>query len=326
MKKGKLSLILVAVAVAIGGIVFLANRAQKGAELQRITIGTFSEAIDYAPLYVAQSFGWFEEELKALGISAVPLYRSFVAFLDIETAFSQDSLHAFFCAEAPATKIFSDKQDVRIVEVGCTLQQEVLVQVELAIESVDQLRGKTIAVAEGTSSHYGLLKILRAAGLSAKDVTLRPGFPGTIKPLFESNHVDAWAVWPPFVEEQVLAKRGKALHGGDAKIHSVMVLPVSLMQDHPMVASKLVEVIQRAKTWIAGNPEEAQSIVAKKLNYSLDVVRLAWPKHNWGATLTDDVKEDMQEKSQFLTDQNVVQGGRVIDVRQELIDDRYLKP
>lgn len=326
MKTGKLSLIVVAIAVVIGTLVFFGNRARKGASLERVAIGTFSQAIDYAPLYVARSFGWFEEELTALGIPAVPTYREFSAFADIEAAFSQDSLHAFFCAEAPATKILSDKQRVRVVEVGCTLQQEVLVQIDLAIESVHQLAGKTIAVAEGTSSHYGLLKILRSVGLSAKDVTLRPGFPGDIKPLFESHHVDAWAVWPPFVEEQVLARRGKVLHGGDAKIHSVMVLPLTLMEDHPMVASKLVEVIQRAKTWIAINPEEAQSIVAKELKLPLDVVRLAWPKHNWGATLTDDVVEDMQEKSQFLTDQNVVQGGRLIDVRQELIDDRYLKP
>jgi len=319
-------IIIVLVVVIVGVLAWLTLRRGETQKSQHIVvgIGTFSEAIDYGPVYVARHFRWFEEALQAAGLPDKVQYFELGGFDEIQTAFAQGKLHAFFSAEAPAIKLRSENQDIRVVEVGCTLQQEVLVRTQLNITSISQLKGKSIAVAEGTSSHYGLLKILSTAGLSGKDIKLRPGFPGDVKPLFESGAVDAWAVWPPFVEEQVIAKHGYTLPGGDAKIQSVMSLHNSLIEQRPAVAQALVSAIQKAKKWMAANPDEAQSIVAKSLKLPSEVVHLAWPKHNWSATLTDDVLVDMEDKSQFLTRQGVVRNGIVVDIRKELVDTRYL--
>src|SRR5260370_13321450 len=324
MKIARPIIIVLAVAI-VGSLAWLALRPGETKKFGSITIGigTFSEAIDYGPVYVARHFGWFEGALKGAGITREGQYMELGSFDEIQTAFAQGKLHAFFSAEAPAIKLRSEGQDIRVVEVGCTLQQEVLVRAQLNITSISQLRGKSIAVAEGTSSHYGLLRILSAAGLSGKDVILRPGFPGDVKPLFESGVVDAWAVWPPFVEEQVIAKHGHTLPGGDAKIQSVMALRSSLIGEHPAAAQPLSSALQKAKKWMAANPDEAQSIVAKSLKLPSDVVGLAWPKHNWSATLTEDVLADMEDKSQFLTKQGVVRD-RVVDIRKELVDSRYV--
>lgn len=326
MKTNRQIIITIAVLI-VSGLAWFTFRSKAklaNADDIEIVIGTFSQAIDYGPVYVARHFHWFEEALQSVGVTREPQYRELGGFDEIQTAFAQGKLHAFFSAEAPAIKLRSEKQDIRVVEVGCTLNQEVLVRTELNITSILQLKGKSIAVAEGTSSHYGLLKILSSAGLSGSDIKLRPGFPGDAKPLFESGGVDAWAVWPPFVEEQVIAKRGRTLSGGDAKIQSVMSLHNSLIEQHTAVARALVEVVQKTKKWMAANPEEAQSIIAKQLKLTSDVVRLAWPKHNWGATLTDDVLTDMEDKSKFLTKQGVVRNGVVINIRKDLIDKRYI--
>jgi sulfonate transport system substrate-binding protein len=319
MKNPKLVIGLAAALIVTGGC----GEKPKTTDL-RVGIGTFSQAIDYAPYYIARHFHWFEDELKAVGITTEPEYREYNSFDEIQTGFDQGKLHAFFSAEAPATKLRSDKQDIRIVEVGCTLQQEIVVRTAANITSVSQLKGKSVAVAEGTSSHYGLLRILASAGLTGNDITLRPAFPGEAKPLFESGGVDAWAVWPPFIEEQVVAKRGITLPGGDAKIQSVMSLHYSLMDKQPAAAKALVSAIQRAKKWLAGNPDEAQSIIAKELKLDTEIVKLAWPKHNWGATLTDDVLIDIQDKSKFLTARGVVQNGVIVTVG-DLVDKRYLQ-
>lgn len=312
----------VAIVAAFTWFILRRGETQKSSPII-IGVGTFSEAIDYGPVYVARHFNWFEDALRAVGVTKEIQYLELGSFDEIQTGFAQGKLHAFFSAEAPAIKLRSENQDIRVVEVGCTLQQEVLVRTELNVTSIAQLKGKSIAVAEGTSSHYGLLKILSMAGLSAADVKLRPGFPGDVKPLFESGAVDAWAVWPPFVEEQVIAKRGHTLPGGDAKIQSVMSIPNSLIEQHPEVAQALVSAIKKAKKWMAENPDEAQSIVAQSLKLRPEVVRLAWPKHNWSATLTEDVLVDMEEKSQFLTRQGVVRNG-VVNIRKDLVDTRYL--
>ena len=309
----------IAVALLVGLVaLWFAYRSSQPASLAQIGIGTFSQAIDYGPVYVARHFEWFEQSLRQASGGAVD-YLDFGGFDEIQTALARGRLQAFFSAEAPVIKLVSDRQPLRIVEIGCTLQQEVLVQSGRGINSIADLRGKSIAVAEGTSSHYGLLNILGSVGLSIRDVTLRPGFPGVIKPLYETGGVDAWAVWPPFVEEQIIAGRGVALSGGDAKIQSVMSLHQAVIDRRPQIGQALVAAVVRAKSWMRANPEEAITIVAQALRMDRAVVEMAWPKHNWGAELDESVLSDIDNKAVFLKEVGVVIESAPIPTRQDLV-------
>ena len=317
---------IVATSSGILLLVFLAlwtsYRTPSPSNVLRVGIGTFSQAIDYGPVYIARHFGWFEQALAEIG-AAEPMYLELGGFDEVHTALNQGRLHAFFSAEAPVIKLVSDGQNVKIVEIGCTLQQEVLVTNDKDINSIADLQGMAVAVAEGTSSHYGLLNILESVQLSSADVTLRPGFPGEIKPLFELGEVDAWAVWPPFVEEQVLAGRGVALSGGSARIQSVISLSQAMLDQHEQAALALVMVAQRAKAWMRSNPEEAITIVAQALRLERAVVELSWPKHNWGAELDEGVLSDFDAKAVFLQDVGIITERASVPSRSALIDLRF---
>ena len=306
----------------LGG--WLACKRSGSLDVTQIGIGTFSQAIDYGPVFVARNFGWFEEAVRETGGGNV-VYLELGGFDEIQTALGQGKLHAFFSAEAPVIKLVSEAQPIQIVEIGCTLQQDVLVRKDRGINSISDLKGKAIAVAEGTSSHYGLLNILASAGLSSRDVTLRPCFPGEAKPLFESGGVDAWAVWPPFVEEQVLAGRGIALIGGNARIQSVMSLHTSVISRRPQTAQALVLAVDRAKTWMRANPEEAITIIAQALHLERSIVELSWPKHNWDASLDQGVLNDIDAKAVFLKEVGVVSKRASVPTRSALIDLQYVK-
>jgi len=317
--KTKITVSIIAALALIVLALWSGNRKPDSTTLRSVGIGTFSQAIDYGPVYVARHFGWFEQALREAGGGEV-VYLELGGFDEIQAALAQGRLQAFFSAEAPVIKLVSDGAPIRIIEIGCTLQQEVLVRKDRQINSIADLRGKSVAVAEGTSSHYGLLNILRSAGLSSTDITLRPGFPGEIKPLFEAGGVDAWAVWPPFVEEQVIADRGVALAGGEAKIQSVMSLRRSVIERDPRRAQALISAIRRAKTWMRTNPEEAITIVAQALRMERAVVEMAWPKHNWGAELNDSVLADIDAKAVFLKSVGVLSESVPVPSRSDLVD------
>jgi len=70
-----------------------------------------------------------------------------------------------------------------------------------SIHSVAQLRGKKIAVAEGSASDYHLVAVLKQAGLTPKDVTIVNLQPAQAAAAFASGQVDAWDVWSPFLEQ-----------------------------------------------------------------------------------------------------------------------------
>lgn len=69
------------------------------------------------------------------------------------------------------------------------------------VTSVAQLKGKTIAVAQGSSSDYHLLVTLQKSGLGVKQVTLDYLQPAEALAALTSGKVAAWDVWSPYVEE-----------------------------------------------------------------------------------------------------------------------------
>ena len=79
-----------------------------------------------------------------------------------------------------------------------------------SIHSVAQLRGKRIAVAQGSSADYHLLTVLNKAGIGVHDVTLVYLQPAAGLAALTSGHVDAWDIWSPFIEE------GQTLDGATA--------------------------------------------------------------------------------------------------------------
>jgi sulfonate transport system substrate-binding protein len=82
------------------------------------------------------------------------------------------------------------------------------------ITSVAQLKGKRIAVAQGSSADYHLLTVLTKAGLSVHDVTLTYLQPAAGLAALSSGHVDAWDIWSPFIEQAEVQKNATALVTG----------------------------------------------------------------------------------------------------------------
>jgi sulfonate transport system substrate-binding protein len=82
------------------------------------------------------------------------------------------------------------------------------------IHSVAQLKGKSIAVAQGSSADYHLLATLTKAGLSIKDVTPDYLQPAEAQAAFASGHVAAWDVWTPFIEQAEAQDHARILVNG----------------------------------------------------------------------------------------------------------------
>ncbi len=82
------------------------------------------------------------------------------------------------------------------------------------ITSISQLKGKKIAVAQGSSADYHLLTVLNKAGLTTKQVTLDYLQPADALAAFNSGHVDAWDIWSPYIEQVVGQDNAKVLVNG----------------------------------------------------------------------------------------------------------------
>src|SRR5580693_7236590 len=104
------------------------------------------------------------------------------------------------------------------------------------IHSVAQLKGKKIAVAQGSSANYHILALLKKGGLSVKDVTLEYLQPADALAAFASGHVDAWDVWSPYIEEAVATDHGRILANG-AGLGTVYSFEVAALADPKKAAA-----------------------------------------------------------------------------------------
>ena len=83
------------------------------------------------------------------------------------------------------------------------------------ITSISQLKGKKIAVAQGSSADYHLLTVLNKAGLTTKQVTLEYLQPAEALAAFNSGHIDAWDIWSPYIEQVTGQDNARILVNGD---------------------------------------------------------------------------------------------------------------
>lgn len=314
-QKNALAFALVGAAVLVG-LYYIVNR-QAGPDESRaqVRLGSFSKAIDYAPYLVARNKKWFEE--AAQRYETAVSYTEFQSLPPINEAFGTDNLDIVFEAEAPAIVGRAAGIDLKIMEAGVSLIQEIVVPRDSEVQDVKDLKGKKIAVTAGSSSHYGLVKILEQNGVPRRGAEIIDMVPTDAKAAFGSGQIDAWAVWPPFVEQEEVTGRGRTLRGGDVFIQSIVVVRGKFATEQPALLRDLLGAIERAQEWILSNEQEAQRIVAEELGLDLRVVERAWPKHNFNPPLGDTEIADIQAKADFLYEAGLVK--RQIDVKADLV-------
>jgi sulfonate transport system substrate-binding protein len=131
----------------------------------------------------------------------------------------------------------------------------IMVPANSPIHSLAQLKGKRIAVTQGSASHYHLLTALAKAGLTIHDVTPDYLQPAEAQAAFSARQVDAWDIWSPFIEqaEQQDHARVLASGAGFASTYSFVVASKSALADPAKAAAIRVylKLVDQAYRWAA---------------------------------------------------------------------------
>jgi sulfonate transport system substrate-binding protein len=106
--------------------------------------------------------------------------------------------------DAPPVFAAAGGENIEIVGARTTPdgdQDAIVVPKNSPIKSIAQLKGKKIAVSSGSSDDYQLLTVLTKNGLTTKDITLTNLQPAPALAAFTSGSIDAWDIWPPYVQQ-----------------------------------------------------------------------------------------------------------------------------
>jgi sulfonate transport system substrate-binding protein len=132
------------------------------------------------------------------------------------------------------------------------------------VNTVEDLRGKRIAVTRGTDPHIFLLRALALHGLKSQDVKMVLLQHPDGRVALERGDVDAWAGLDPCMAQTEL-EQGSRLFFRDPDLNTYGFLNVreSFAQEHPDLVERVLAVYETTRKWSLAHPDELRAIVAR---------------------------------------------------------------
>ena len=216
----------------------------------------------YAPMVIAKELGYFEDAGINMNIEIIEDESTYAALL------TQGSVQFLATAQDPNIKMFANGAPSRyVLAMDASCGADGLVTTE-DIKSLDDLKGKTLALDTAASSYYFFLTALEdASSLKEEDITLAEMSDTTEAGLaFMSGQVDAAIMW-----ESELSEALDSVEGAHALVTSAnypetildsLVVNESYAQDHPEVVESVAKAWYKAVDYLKENPEEACELMA----------------------------------------------------------------
>ena len=182
------------------------------------------------------------------------------------------------------------------------------------VQSIADLKGKTVAGPKGTVLHQILVAALKANGLSAKDVKfVQMGIPKGVAAM-KNGSVDAALVAANFLincvnEGDTVLATAK----GYAVPKLMMTASERFIKEHPDRLAAVLAAHEEATVWMEQNHAEALAIGAKEQGISLaDAEKLfAWTE--FVRTFGEDDMKSMEDDMAFLLENGMMR--KTVDVR-----------
>jgi NitT/TauT family transport system substrate-binding protein len=161
-------------------------------------------------------------------------------------------------------------QVVVLVNDNSTGNDQIIVPPE--IKTTADLKGKKIAVEEGTVDHYLLLLGLKKAGLSAKDIQLVPLETGQAAAAFVAKKVDAVAAFAPFTTNAMKRSGSRVLFSSKdfpGAISDHLVFTRQYVDKYPDRVQAAVDSWFATIDYTSKNQAKANEIMAKRGSVTL---------------------------------------------------------
>jgi len=282
---------------------------------------------------LAKNMGLFEEKLNALGY--VVEYYYFDSGVDANKAIVSADIDFAGMGNINALVALGSNLDASLIWIDETLGDVEALAVKSNIQTVEDLRGKTIATTFASTSHYILLNVLKEAGISESEVTILDMKTSAIVAAWELGTIDAAYTWQPTLGE-LLADGGTVLVSSEDMIAegymtaNVELVRTSYGEAHPEVVEAFIECLSEAYDYFNTDREAAIQDLADELELTYADVELQVSGSIW-TSLADMQDTDfitgyvntMYEQTSFLKDQDFLTRDITLSEVTAFIDNSY---
>jgi len=201
------------------------------------------------------------------------------------------------------------------------------------IKTMQDLKGKKIAVMIGGLTQHWLFLSLDQAGMKASDVKMLnlPG--GDASVALMTHEIDAAVLSEPTIslleEKKIAAKLKQSQCAKTYSLH--LLVSGNIYRNHPEIIKPAIATYYEANSWVIDNPDKAISLINKKITYKAlpkDVLQRQYGKNLSKVKyvgFTDSSITSIQLIVRFIKDLKAVpQHGSKADSTQNFYDSRFV--
>lgn len=275
----------------------------------------------YGILPIVKAKGELEKSLAAQGVHVK--WVEFPAGPQLLEGLNVGSVVFGEAGEAPP--IFAQAANPNLVYVAnqppAPTAEALIVQKDSTIRSIQDLKGKRIALNKGSNVHYLLLKLLEANKLSLNDI--QPVYlpPSDARAAFEKGAVDAWVIWDPFFAAAQHQIHARVIASGEHLVnnHQFYLADRKFAESHPDALKTLVSTLNQTTNWVKNHPNDAAKLLEKPTGLGFDVLKTSISRMGFGV---QPISAQVAKEQQYVADAFFAQ--KLIP-KQLVIQDAVLK-
>ena len=271
----------------------LSGCGQKQAETVTLNIG-FQK---YGILPIVKARGTLETALKDQGVNVK--WVEFPAGPQLLEGLNVGSVVIGESGEAPP--IFAQAANANLVYVAnqpaAPLAEALIVPKDSPIQTIQDLKGKRVALNKGSNVHYLLVKLLEANQLSLNDIDVIYLPPADGRAAFEKGAVDAWVIWDPFfaAAEQQIGARVLATGQNLVSNHQFYLADRKFAENNPELLKTVINELNTTTQWVSQHQEDAAKLLEKPTGLDLGILKSSIGRMSFGvAPLSDQVIQEQQ--------------------------------
>ncbi len=216
----------------------------------------------YNPLsLIIKEQGWLEAELEGVTVTWTQSAGSNKA----NEALRASAIDVGSTAGSAALLARANGSPIRTVAIYTQPEwAAIVVPADSDIDSVDDLRGRSVAATKGTDPYFFLLQALEAHGVGLDEVEVQNVQHADGRVALENGSVDAWSGLDPMMADTELNAGSRLVYRNiDFNTYGFLNVRDEYADAHPDVVQAVVDAYEKAREWALANPEETAAILAE---------------------------------------------------------------
>jgi sulfonate transport system substrate-binding protein len=191
----------------------------------------------------------------------------------------------------------------------------IMVERDSPIKSIDDLKGRKIAVELWTDPYFFLIRALSDARLHKSDVRIVSLQHAQGRMSMEMKCVDAWAARTPLSEMSQLEQGSRVIcRNPFFNTCGLLDVKADFALKYPDAVTRIVRTYEKARKWALMHPDDFEAIYADEARLPLHIARLTLSRHDLGRPVFS--RNDfrfLMEAVPVLKEENVVSQDTAVD-------------